>query len=199
MTFTLASIFNVGCMTSTTARRAVIIHGYSATPQDHWFGWLAEELGTRGITTAVPAMPTPEAPEPGPWLRTAGDAIGVPDEQTTVVAHSLGCLTVLRYLAALRTPWRLGALVLVAGFVDPCPALPNLDDYISGGCPVNGLAERIDRLRLLRSDADDYVPIEHTDRLAASLDTTTVVVPGAGHFLGSDGVTTLPQVLDVLI
>ncbi|TQK31686.1 alpha/beta fold hydrolase [Arthrobacter sp. SLBN-53] len=186
-------------MTSTTARRAVIIHGYSATPHDHWFGWLAEELDTRGITTSVPAMPSPQAPEPGPWLRTVRDTVGIPNAETIVVGHSLGCLTVLRYLAALRTPWRLGALVLVSGFVDPCPALPNLNDYINGGCPVDGLAERIDRLALFRSDADDYVPIEHTDRLAASLGTTAVVVPGAGHFLGSDGVTRLTQVLDVLI
>ncbi|MGN7779126.1 RBBP9/YdeN family alpha/beta hydrolase [Mycolicibacterium sp. 22603] len=186
-------------MTSTTARRAVIIHGYSATPTDHWFGWLAEELGTRGMTTAVPAMPCPQAPEPGPWLRTVHDTVGVPDAQTIVVGHSLGCLTVLRHLAALRTPWRLGALVLVAGFVDTCPALPNLDDYIKDGCPVDGLADHIDRLALFRSDADEYVPIEHTDRLAASLGTTAVVVPGAGHFLGSDGITRLPQVLDALI
>jgi len=47
-----------------------------------------------------------------------------PDEGTVVVAHSLGCLSVLRRLRSLTGPWRLGTLVLVAGFLEPLPALP---------------------------------------------------------------------------
>jgi hypothetical protein len=78
-------------------------------------------------------------------------------------------------LRSLPEPWRLGTLVLVAGFVD-----------------------RIDRLAILRSDADPLVPAAHTDRLAALLGTSAQVVPGAGHFLASDGVTSLPEALEAV-
>jgi predicted alpha/beta hydrolase family esterase len=181
--------------TQPTTARAIIIHGYAATPSDHWFGWLAEHLESAGIPTLVPALPVPEAPDPGSWLN-ATQQIGVPDEDTILIAHSLGCLTVLRYLAAQQEPWRLGKLILVSGFLDPLPALPNLDGYIGEGCDVSSIPGRIGRLTVIRSDDDPYVPTGHTDRLAHQLMATPQVVTGAGHFLATDGVTALPEVLN---
>ncbi|WP_328322435.1 alpha/beta hydrolase [Kribbella sp. NBC_00382] len=182
-------------MTATTHRRASIIHGYAATPEDHWFGWLADQLEADGIPTTIPRLPDPQHPDPTRWAAAVRTAVGTPDENSTIIAHSLGCLTVLRHLNALPTPWRLGTLVLVAGFVDPLPALPELDDYIADGCPLGGVSANVDQLTLIRSDADPYVPAPHTDRLAALLGTTPKIIPAAGHFLTSDGFTTLPQAL----
>lgn len=176
-------------------RRAWIIHGYGATPEDHWFGWLTERLEAAGVPTAVPALPDTLAPEPAQWEETVRAEVGVPDEGSVIIAHSLGCLTVLRYLRSLPGPWRVGDLVLVAGFVDRLPDLPGLDPYIGDGCDVADLGEHIDRLTVLRSDADAYVPPGHTDRLAGLLGTEAQVVPGAGHFLASEGVTSLPEAL----
>jgi predicted alpha/beta hydrolase family esterase len=181
--------------TEPTTARAIIIHGYAATPSDHWFGWLAEHLEFAGIPTLVPALPVPEAPDPRSWLNAA-QQIGVPDEDTILIAHSLGCLTVLRYLAAQQEPWRLGTLILVAGFLDPLPALPNLDGYIGEGCDVSSIPGHIGRLTVIRSDDDPYVPTDHTDRLARQLMATPQVVTGAGHFLAENGVTTVPEVLE---
>jgi predicted alpha/beta hydrolase family esterase len=184
--------------TGTTHPRAAIIHGYGASPDDHWFGWLAERLDERGVPTTIPALPKPQDPDPSAWMEAVRATVGIPDENSVVVAHSLGCLTVLRYLSQLPESWRLGTLVLVSGFVDPLPALPELDAYIQDGCDVERLRDHIGRLVILRSDADPYVPPEHTDRLATLLGTTAEVVPGAGHFLESDGVSSLPEVLDAI-
>lgn len=184
--------------TGRTQERASIIHGYGASPEDHWFGWLAEQLNGVGIPTTIPALPHPHDPKPAQWTEAVRANLGRPDESSIIVAHSLGCLTVLRYLCGLPTPWKLGTLVLVSGFLDPLPALPDLDAYIGVGCDVDVLSNRIDQLAILRSDADPLVPAGHTDRLAGLLSTSAVVVPGAGHFLASDGVTSLPEVLDVI-
>lgn len=182
----------------TTDQQASIIHGYGATPDDHWFGWVAECLEAAGTPTKVPVLPDPEAPDPDRWLTVAGSVVGTPGRGSIVVAHSLGCITVLRHLRALGQPWHLGSLVLVSGFIDKLPALPVLDEYIGEGVDVAGLSEHIDRLTIIRSDADPYVPTGHTDRLARLLGTSSRVVPGAGHFLASDGVTSLSQVLDAI-
>lgn len=127
-----------------------------------------------------------------------GEAVGLPDEQTIAVGHSLGCLSILRHLQALDGPWRLGALVLVAGFLEPLPALPELDEFIADGFDTTTPAGRIGRVVVLRSDNDNLVPAGHTDRLATALATTAHVIPGAGHFLADEGVTALPAVLEHL-
>lgn len=183
---------------SSTLQSGLVFHGYAASPDDHWFGWLVQRLSAIGIPTTVPALPDSLSPDPARWQETIRDAVGEPDAGTLIVAHSLGCLAVIRHLASLTGAWRLGGLVLVSGFMDPLPALPELDQFIGDGCDITGLAERIDRISLIRSDDDPLVPPAHTDRLAGLLGATARVVPGAGHFLGIDGHTTLPAALDAI-
>lgn len=185
-------------MASTTTRQAVIFHGYGATPEDHWFGWLAERLTRAGVSTQIPALPDSTAPSPDRWAATATEALGEPGLDTIVIAHSLGCLTVLRHLASLTGPWRVGTLVLVSGFVDKLPASPSLDEFIGDGVNLSGIRERVGSLTIMRSDHDSHVPVGHTDRLADLLGTSALVVPGAGHFLATEGVTTLPHALEAI-
>ncbi|MGW0731241.1 RBBP9/YdeN family alpha/beta hydrolase [Streptomyces sp. NPDC002851] len=185
----------------TTQRRASIIHGYGATPEDHWYGWLAGQLQADGIPSTIPTLPNPQDPDPVQWTEAVRAELGSVNEHAIVVAHSLGCLTVLCHLRSLPRPWRLGTLVLVSGFVDQLPALPGLNAYIGNigdGCDVAGLSEHIDRLTVIRSDADPYVPPGHTDRLADLLGVRAQVVPGTGHFLASDGVTALREVREAI-
>lgn len=184
--------------TDTTRPRAFIFHGYGASPADHWFGWLAEKLAAASIPTMVPELPAPLAPKPDRWAKAIGEFLEQPDESTTVIGHSLGCLAVVRHLQSLRGPWRLGTLVLVSGFTETLPALPELDDFIGDGCDVSGLPTHIGRLIVIRSDNDPLVPPTHTDRLAQRLGVTARVVPGAGHFLADEGFVELPAVFDAL-
>jgi len=186
-------------MTSTTPRQAVIFHGYGATPEDHWFGWLADHLRRAGASVRIPALPDSAAPDPSRWAAATAEALGTPGPESIVIAHSLGCITVLRHLSSLSVPWRVGTLVLVAGFVDKLPALPVLDEFIGDGVNLAGIRDRIGSLLVMRSDDDPYVPTGHTDRLAHLLDTSPLIVPRAGHFLASDGVTSLPHLLDVVL
>ncbi|MFB7252509.1 RBBP9/YdeN family alpha/beta hydrolase [Microbacterium sp. NPDC056234] len=184
---------------ATTNPRAVIFHGYGATPADHWFSWLAEQLEAENISATIPALPYPREPDPDQWEDDVRAVVGDPDKHTIVIAHSLGCLSVLRYLRSLRGSWRLGTLALVSGFVDPLPVLPELDSFIGDGCDLTGLRDHIDRLVIVRSDNDSIVPPAHTDRLAEQLGTVAQVLPGAGHFLAGEGVIELPLVRDAIM
>ncbi len=200
LTFTLASGCTFLFVTSfTTLQNAFIFHGYAAEPNDHWFGWLAQQLDTVNIRAVVPALPDSLSPDAPLWQDTVRTAVGEPSEDTVMIAHSLGCLAVLRHLASLTGAWRIGSLVLVAGFLDPLPVLPELDSFIGSGCDVTGLREHIDRVIVIRSDNDALVPPAHTDRLAGLLGVETVVVPGAGHFLAADGHSTLPAAYDAIV
>lgn len=199
LTLTLASGRTFPFVTSSrTLQNAYIFHGFGATPDDHWFGWLAQQLDVVDIRTVVPVLPDPLAPDALRWQETVRAAVGEMDERTAMIAHSLGSLAALRHLASLTGPWRLGRLVLVSGFLDRLPVLPELDDFIDAGCDVSTLREHIDQIIVIRSDDDPLVPPSHTNRLADLLRTRPLVVPGAGHFLATDGHSTLPAAHDAL-
>ena len=74
-------------------KRAFIIHGYGATPEDHWFSWLAQQLQAAGVATAIPALPDPEQPDFDRWQAALTTHLGTPDAQTFYVAHSLGTIS----------------------------------------------------------------------------------------------------------
>lgn len=180
-------------------RRVVIVPGYGATPADHWFPWLRGSLTADAIDAAIVSLPTPDAPVAPAWEAAVADALGVPDADTWVVAHSLGSITTLRVLAALREPWSLGGLVLVSGFTTPLDALPVLDGYLAADVDAERLREHVATRFMIRSDADGIVPPSASDALAERLAATLRIVPGAGHFLADDGVTELPAVRDALL
>jgi predicted alpha/beta hydrolase family esterase len=182
-------------------RRVVILHGYTAHPGKHWFGWLREQLAPLGITTEVPALPDTDNPQADAWTDAAVAAIGRVDTDTAVVGHSLGTITAIRALGRVfdeQPDARLGSLALVASFVDPVPIYPELDPFAVGLPELRVLAARIDRRLVLRSDFDPEVPIELTPRVVAGLGAELEIVPGAAHFCESQGVTTLPALADWL-
>ncbi len=180
------------------AQRVIIVHGYEAAPDAHWFPWLEGALQAEGIGVTVVPLPAPDAPEAAAWENAVGVALGVPDMKTVIVAHSLGAVTALRVLAALPEPWELGALVLVAGFTRPLEALPELDGFLETDVDVERVSRSIGKRAVIRSDADPFVPPAASDELAKRLDAQLQVQPGAGHFMAKDGVTSLPAVLYLL-
>jgi len=180
-------------------QRVIIIHGYGASPADHWFGSLAEALRAQGVEVDIPQLPDPLEPDLQQWTDAAVEAIGTPDAGTAVVSHSLGVVTALHALDRVPGEWRLGAFVGVAGFLDPLPSMPALDVFTATAPDAARTAERTAARLVLHSDEDPYVPTALTLRLAETLDAETIAVPGAGHFLAGEGVTELPQVAERLV
>ena len=178
--------------------RVVIVHGYGATPESHWFPWLAETLKKHGTTVQVVTLRDSEAPEAVVWERSVADALGYPDESTWIVAHSLGCVTALRVLASLAGPWKLAGVVLVAGFTGPLVALPVLNAYLDTDVDAEAVAKNIRTRIVVRSDSDPYVPAAATNALAKRLDAEMRIERNAGHFLAEDGVTELPMLIEAL-
>ncbi len=177
----------------------LIVHGYDSHPDAHWFRWLRTSLGEVGVASAAVRLPSPHAPVADEWCAAISAALGSPDTGTWVVAHSLGCISTVRALAALAEPWELGGLVLVAGFTGRLAALPELDGYLADDVDTSTVRARTRSRVVLRSDGDPYVPAASTDALADRLGAELHVVPGAGHFMAEDGVTTLDLVRDVVL
>ena len=196
--------------------RVVILHGYGATPADHWFPWL-----TRAVPGAEAVeLPRPHSPEAASWILAATDAIGPLSRKTAVVTHSLGGLAALRAIQRLvkrgaaqararggaSCDAQLGALVAVAPFACELPLAgdDDVDRFILSQLP-NFLSKNpfpnprvFGRATVIRSDDDPFVPAGSSEEFAARIGANTLTVHGAGHFLASDGVTELPEVLEAL-
>ncbi len=172
--------------------RAYIVHGYQAAPQHHWFPWLSGKLAEHNIATHCIALPESHHPDFHRWQQTLADTIATANQHTLLIAHSLGCITLLHYLSAQR-PQRLGGLLLASGFDERLPRLPELDDYI-GQARIDHTAIRAATPHIYHfiSDNDSIVPPALSHKLADTLGGHTDIIPQGGHLLGSDGFTELP-------
>lgn len=177
--------------------RVVVLHGYGASPSDHWFPWLTLELAADDIDVVVPRLPDSQSPKAGRWIEAARAAMQPLGPDTVVVGHSLGTITALKALEGQSGPWRLAGLILVAGFDRALPDLPELRDFTATSMDYMPLASRIPSRHVLVSTTDTTVPPDYSRDLARRLGAQAHVVPGAGHFLGRDGFTRLPLVAEL--
>ncbi len=79
-------------------KRVFIIHGWEGSPQGDWFPWLKKELETKSFVVEVPIMPDTMHPTLEGWLGHLKKITGEPNENTYFIGHSLGVITILRYL-----------------------------------------------------------------------------------------------------
>ncbi|KAF0093879.1 MAG: hypothetical protein E1N59_2532 [Puniceicoccaceae bacterium 5H] len=174
-----------------------IIHGYGGAPDRHWFPWLQDQIGDRA-ETHIPQLPDPDQPEPQAWQDALDAAIERLDAHTYLVAHSLGCVSLLRFLQG-KPEARVGGVVLVSGFTREIERYPNLAAFLEAPLDFAQLRRQSPHYTLLTSDNDTHVPPDLTRRLATDLGGHLIQIPGAGHFIDEDGVQELPEVRDALL
>lgn len=184
-------------------KRAFIIHGWGATPEDHWFQWLSGSLKARGYQVYAPPLPNPAAPVFADWQHMLARRIGTPQPGDLFVAHSLGAVTLLHYLSQ-TAPAEIGGLVLVSAFAEKLPKLPeiegySIDDYVAQArLNLPAIRAMTANTVCIISENDTIVEPEASLKLANALQARVITVPNAGHFLASDGFDSLPQVLQAV-
>lgn len=179
----------------------IILHGTLGNPDGNWFPWLASELQQHGHRVILPQLPTPEGQSPENWktvIRESVNALGGPDLQTVIVAHSMSCLSACQYISELRSP--IGAGFFVAGFAkkligipDPYPALN--DPFSEYPIDWKRVRKNITHICCIASENDPYVSLPISHDFAAKLGVLCTVLPEAGHFTTASGFTEFPLLL----
>ena len=170
-----------------------ITHGYTANGNKHWFPWLETELAKLGIPCKRLNMPDSEHPTPEAWLAHHQQEIVLTPE-TILIGHSLGCIASLNFLATAQKPIK--ALILVSGFGEKLPHLPELDSFANFFQNLTACVPS--QCYVIAARNDSIVPAEFSQRLAENLQASYLCLPTGGHFLDREGVTTLPEVLDLI-
>ncbi len=178
-------------------KRIFIIHGYTGHPGGNWFPWLKSELEKLDVSAVVPAMPHTENPQVSEWLPYLRSQVGLPDEDTYLVGHSLGCITILRYLETLTGNTKAGGAVLVAGFASPIH-LHELDPFFEPPLDDLNIKKRVKKIVAINSDNDRHVPYEQAEEIRNRFDAELIKIHNGEHLNEEAGYTEFPLVLDKL-
>ena len=176
--------------------KVYIIHGWGATPNVNWFPWMSRELIKRGIDVEVPQMPDTENPELGNWLKKLDKIIGESDENVYLVGHSLGCVTILKYLEKVNK--KVGGVILVAGFLNSL-GIPEIENFTETQIDFEKINKLNTRIVVINSDNDPFVPIEEGKILRDKLGAKLIIMENAYHINEGNGFFELPIGLDVLL
>ncbi|MDP2909612.1 MAG: alpha/beta hydrolase [bacterium] len=188
-------------------KRVFIIHGWEGFPEEGWFPWLKRELEARGFEVHVPQMPDSAHPRIQKWIPAISKEVGVPDNQSYLVGHSMGCQAIVRYLESLSDNTKIGGVVFVAGFLKRLTGLgeePGFEEtekhWLGTPIDLEKIGSRMNNGVAVFSDNDPFVPLDNQDDFRDKLHCKIIIEHAKGHFSGpSDNITELPVVLEELL
>ncbi|MDE1191787.1 MAG: alpha/beta hydrolase [Arachidicoccus sp.] len=169
-----------------------IIHGYKASADHHWFGWLKNELGKRNITAIILSMPNSENPLKDEWVSYLQKNIII-GRNTFIVAHSLGCIATLLFIN--KTNAKIGGFIGVSGFDEKLKGMPDLDNFIDNDIVYEKIIANVSKRIVFASPEDYIVPFQLSEKLAKDIKAPLISVPNAGHFMADDGYVSFPELL----
>lgn len=178
-------------------RQIFVLHGYSASIDDHWFLDLKHQIENENTKVTLIPFPDSENPDAEAWQKVLDQNIPAVDENTYFVAHSLGVITLLHFLQR-HEYQNIGGMILVSGFSGFISDSSVLNSYITKSKVETNYFKGIKKKLVYLSDNDDLVPPKLTIELAKEIDAPYITVPNGGHFLGREGYTKFPQLVDSL-
>lgn len=188
-------------------KRVFIIHGWGGNSNEGWLVWLKKQLAAKGFEVIVPDMPDTDNPKIENWVGHLKKVVGLSDEDTYFVGHSIGCQTVMRYLEQLLENEKVGGAVFVAGwfnltedtFNDDIYTKEKGDEWINTPIDFKKIKQHTNNFVEIASDNDPYVSLNDAELFKKNLDAKIIVLKQKGHISGEDGVIELPIVLEELL
>ncbi|HSE29350.1 MAG TPA: alpha/beta hydrolase [Candidatus Saccharimonadales bacterium] len=179
---------------------AIIVHGWKSKPESNWKPWLKKELEATGAWNVdVPAMPNPEHPAASEWTEKLMQTVGRPTTNTYLIGHSLGCITILRYLETLSENEKVGGVIMIAGFGEKFSEYKGQHDtFFDHELDWTNIREHCDKFVAIHSDNDPFIKLDQMDLFKNKLQAKGIVLHDKGHFGSEDGIFEVPFVFEEL-
>jgi uncharacterized protein len=183
-------------------KRAIIVPCWEGTPDYCWYPWVKKELEAKGFEVTVPAFPDTDNPKLDAWLPMLKEVIGEPDEDLYLIGHSVGCITIMRYLELLPSDTKIGGVIMVAGFTEPL-GFDELKNFFSTDVDFEKIKASAKKFVDIYSDNDPFVPVQFAKQLQQKLGAEIIFKPGMKHFSGTvdgeDSCLELPDVVESVL
>lgn len=185
-------------------KRVYVVHGWSGKPEGGWRKWFKKELEVRDYEVHLLAMPEPDTPRIETWVPFLVSEIKSPDENTILVGHSMGCQTILRFLATVPQGTRVGKVVLVAGFLNHVTGLNSEEEVIMRPwleTPIDFAKVKRSAREIIAffSDNDRFIPLDEEKAVKEKLGARTIVEHTMGHYGDKNSIMEVPSILNEVI
>ncbi len=178
-----------------------IIHGSFSSPFSNWFGWLHDFLEKDGKQVYTPDFPTGvgyQNYENWSNLFKVYLKLGLINENTTIIAHSIAPVFVSKFLTENKV--KIKKLIFVCGFnnylgIDKDYDAVNESMYFDNLQDVKQYANEI---ICFYSDNDPYVKYEAEKEFVDAVATKQILIPNAGHINAEFGYDTFEDIVNYL-
>lgn len=183
-------------------KRVIIIHCWEGYPDYCWYPNTKKELESKGYKVVIPEMPETKLPKFTDWLSKLQKIAGKPDKNLYLIGHSLGCITILRYLESLKKDEKIGGVVLVAGFTDNL-GCKEIESFFKTPIDFEKIKNHCSKFVVIHSDNDPYVSLKEGEAFKEKLGAKLIVKHKMGHFSGEiedeEHCLQLPEVIESLL
>ena len=185
-----------------------IIHGWDGSPEEPLHTWLKEGLEERGYKVIMPEMPNVGEPHIEAWVGKLKEIIKI-EEKPVLVGHSIGCQTILRYLADLPEGQQVKSVILLAPWTnlnmevikeEGEASIKIANEWINTPINFQKAKEHVgDGITAIFSDDDPVVPFSEKEVFEKEINAEILIEYGKGHFTEEDNVKELPSLLEEVI
>lgn len=162
-------------------KNAVILHGTDATPQDHWFNWLKQELEARNYRVWLPQLPDADRPNMQKYTQFLKGNDFKFNEETILIGHSSGAVAILGLLQSLPVGSKIKAAFFVGAFENDL-GWNGLKELFIRPLDFKNIKQKADKFIFIHSDNDPYCPLEQAQHLSEKLGGELFIQKGQGHF-----------------
>lgn len=157
----------------------VLVHGWEGGPNKDWFPWLNNKLIKGGYEVLNMSMPNPLSPVRSKWVEHLKDHVKA-SSKTFFIAHSIGCMAVLRYLEEINT--KIKAVILVAPYITNEKKYKIISSFFYGDIKWKKINKNCDKFFTIFSDNDPFVSLDQLTLINKEIDTNSMVLHNKGHF-----------------
>lgn len=183
-------------------KKVIIIHCWDGYSEYCWYPQTKKELEDRGFQVEIPSMPETGSPKLALWLPKLKKVTNQPNEDLFLVGHSVGVITILRYLEQLKEGQKVGGVVMVAGFTDDL-GFEELKNFFQTSIDFDKIKQKSKSFVAIHSDNDPFVPLKHGNLFKEKLGAKLIIQHNMGHFSSpaddTKSITSLPEVSESVL
>lgn len=181
-------------------KKVYIIHCWEGASNLFWIPQIAEYLRNLGYDVITPDMPNTDEPKIDEWVGHLKEIAKDMDEKTIFIGHSIGCQTIMRFLAEQNK--KIEKCIFVAGWFD----LVNLEDEGSKEIARPWIETKIDFAKIKQNVSDVLTVLGEDDKwvvadktkkeFESNLNARVEILEGYGHM--DDSFEELPKLEEIL-
>lgn len=175
-------------------KRVFVIHGWGGYPDEGWRPWLKKELEKRRFDVFTPVMPKTNFPICEEWVDYLQQLVGKSRLNDIFIGHSLGCITIFRFLEKFARKEKVAGAVLVAGFTDDL-GIKELSNFFKEKINFKKIKKCCQKFIAIHSDNDPYVSLKYGEIFEQKLGAKLIIEHQMKHFSGDDNIFELPSAL----